>query len=175
MSVKLGRKIMIIGSGGSGKTTLARKLGEMLILPVTHLDKEFWNFGWIETPKEEWYEKQRNLVSKPEWIADGNFGGSLEIRLDNADTIIFLDFNRFVCMRSVVKRWLTNIGKTRPDMPEGCPEKIDFRFLKWIWQFSLKSRPTIIEKITKYKNIELITIKSRKKLKQFVNEISSIQ
>ena len=115
------------------------------------------------------------MVSKSEWILDGNFGGSLEIRLNNADTIIFLDFNRFVCIYGVIKRWLTNFGKTRPDMPEGCPEKIDFEFLKWIWQFPSKSRPNIIEKISKYRNVALITIRSRKKLKQFINEISSMQ
>jgi len=162
---------MIIGSGGSGKSTLARRLGEILALPVIHLDKEFWQPGWIATPKEEWYEKQKNLISKPEWIADGNFGGSLEIRLEKADTVIFLDFNRFVCMRSVIKRWLTNIGKTRPDMTDGCPEKIDFEFLKWVWQFPLKSRPDIVEKVAKYENPELIVIKNRKKLKQFIKEI----
>ena len=171
MPVELGRKIMIIGSGGAGKSTLARQLGEMLALPVIHLDKEFWNYGWIETPKEEWYQKQQDLISKPEWIADGNFGGSLELRLDKADTIIFLDFNRIVCMRSVIKRWLTNMGKVRPDMAEGCPEKIDFEFLKWIWQFPQNSRPTIMEKISKYK-LEPITIKNRKMLKQFILEVN---
>ena len=173
--VKPGKKIMIIGSGGSGKSTLARQLGDILALPVIHLDKEYWNPGWITTPKEQWYEKERNLVLKEEWIVDGNFGGSLEIRLEKADTVIFLDFNRFVCIRGVIKRWLTNRGKSRPDMAEGCPEKIDFKFLKWVWRFPQDSRPGIIEKISKYKNPELILIKNRKELRQFIKEITSAE
>jgi len=125
MAIKLGKRIMIIGSGGAGKSTLARQLVALLALPVIHLDKEFWNDGWIKTPKEAWYKKQQALISAPEWIIDGNFGSSLELRLDKADTVIFLDFNRIVCICSVLKRWLTNMGKTRPDMAEECPEKND--------------------------------------------------
>ena len=170
MAAKLGRRILIVGSGGAGKSTLARLLGERLSLPVTHLDKEFWNHGWVETPKDEWRKKQQELLSKPEWILDGNFGSSLELRLERADTVIFLDFNRFVCLCSIFKRRLANAGKTRPDMAEGCPEKIDFAALRWIWQFRSKSRPVILEKVSKCK-VELIAIKSRKKLKEFVNEI----
>ena len=169
--LRLGRKIMIIGSGGSGKSTLARKLGEILKLPVIHLDKEFWNPGWIETPKEEWYKKQRNLMLKPEWIADGNFGGSLEIRLEKADSIIFLDFNRLTCIWGVIKRWFTNYGKTRHDMTEGCDEKIDLQFLKWIWNYPLNSRPNVMAKISKYKNIELIIVKNRKEIKHIIKNI----
>jgi len=168
MANELGKRIMIIGSGGSGKSTLARRLGDILAIPVIHLDKAFWNAGWIETPKEEWAEKQRDLLAGSEWIADGNYGGTLEIRLEKADAVIFLDFSRFVCVYGAVKRWLANIGKTRPDMAEGCPESIDFAFLKWIWQFPKKSRPNVLEKIARHQNVKLITIKSRKRLKQFL-------
>ena len=168
----LGKKIMIVGSGGSGKSTLARKLGEILSLPVIHLDKEFWNAGWIETPKEEWYSKQESLFSGDEWIADGNYGWSMEIRLKRADTLIFLDFNRFVCIYSVIKRRLINIGKTRPDIAVGCPEKIDFMFLKWLWLFPKKSRPTIIEAISRHREMNVIVLKKRHQLTQFLMSIS---
>jgi len=171
-----GKRIMIIGSGGSGKSTLARQLGEILGLPVIHLDREFWNPSWVETPKEEWREKQKNLFSSPEWIADGNFGGSMEIRLQKADTVIFLDFNRFVCLYSVIKRRLNYIGKVRPDISEGCPERLDFEFLKWIWQYPAKSRPKTIKTISKYKDkLEIIVIKNRKALKRFIIEITEAE
>ena len=170
--IDLGKKIMIIGSGGSGKSTLALQLGEILKLPVINLDMEFWNPGWIATPKEEWHEKQRHLMSGSEWIADGNFSGSLEIRLEQTDSIIFLDFNRVTCIYGVIKRWLTNYGKTRPTMAKECPEKIDFEFLKWIWQFPSTSRPNIMKKISNHKNLKLFVIKNRKELKQFIEEVS---
>jgi len=171
MAIELGRRIMIIGSGGSGKSTLARRLGDKLALPVIHLDREYWNAGWVETPKEKWYEKQRRLVAEPAWIADGNFGGSLEIRFNRADTVIFLDYNRFVCMYSVIKRWLTNIGKTRPDMAAGCFEKMDLDFLKWVWQFPKGGRRIIIEKMERYKSMKVFTIKNRRQLKRFLAKI----
>jgi len=171
MAMELGRRIMIIGSGGSGKSTLARQLGDKLALPVIHLDKEYWNAGWVEMPKEEWYEKQRKLMAEPAWIADGNFGGSLEIRLGRADVVIFLDYNRFVCLGSVVKRWLTSIGKTRADMADGCPEKMDLDFLKWVWQFPKGGRRTIIEKMERYPSVKVITIRNRRKLKRFLMKL----
>jgi adenylate kinase family enzyme len=160
---------MIIGSGGAGKSTLARRLGEILGLPVVHLDKEFWSPDWTEPPKDEWREKQQKIFSQPEWIADGNYGNSIEMRLEKADTVIFLDINRFVCLISLFKRRVKFFGKTRPDMAKGCPEKMDFVFLKWVWQYPSKTRPQILKKISAHKN--LIIIKNRRTLKNFISEI----
>ena len=84
------RKIIIIGSGGSGKSTLARKLGEMTRIPVFHLDALYWKPGWVPTPREEWNARVKALVNQDQWIIDGNYGGTLNIRMTEADTIIFL-------------------------------------------------------------------------------------
>lgn len=83
------RRIAVIGCGGAGKTTLSRELGEILKLPVYHLDSFFWNPGWVPTPPEEWRRIQEELVSRDEWIMDGDYGGTLDIRFGRADTIIF--------------------------------------------------------------------------------------
>jgi adenylate kinase family enzyme len=149
-------------------------LGGLLALPVIHLDKEFWNAGWVQTPKDEWYSKQNELFTGGEWIADGNYDGSMDIRLSKADTVIFLDYNRLVCMCGVVKRFLKNIGRTRPDMAEGCREKIDYEFAKWIWRFPYDSRPKILEKLSKYDNFKLIVIKNRRELKNFIKTIGGV-
>ncbi|MDR2096312.1 MAG: hypothetical protein LBP76_12475 [Treponema sp.] len=77
---KLGKRIMIIGSCGSGKTTLAIQLSNILKLPIIHLDKEYWKPGWVETSKEEWENKQNKLVLDENWIIDGNYGGTFDIR-----------------------------------------------------------------------------------------------
>lgn len=172
MPVNLGRKIMIVGSSGSGKSTLARQLGEILRLPVIHIDKEMWKSGWVKTPQDEWREKHTALISAPEWIIDGNNPGNMDKRLETADTVIFLDFNRFVCLRSVLKRRLTYIGKPRPDVPEGCPETLftDFDFIKYIWQYPVKSRPIVLDKISKCEYIEFIHLKTRRMLNRFIND-----
>lgn len=134
-------RVMIIGCGGAGKSTLARQLGEVTGLPVVHLDKLFWKSGWVESSKAEIDEKIRQAAACPRWIMDGNYNRTLEQRLERADTVIYLDFPRMVCLWGVFKRLLTNLGKVRPDMPEGCPEKVDLEFLRWIWNFNKDKRP----------------------------------
>jgi adenylate kinase family enzyme len=168
----LGKRIIIVGNSGSGKSTISRQLGELLKLPVVHLDKEYWQKGWVRPPQEEWNEKIKTLVSAPEWIMDGIFSDSLEIRLIRADTVIFLDYNRFVCLYGALKRWRTYLGKSRPDAAEGCVEKIDFVLLKWVlWTFPNKSRKKIINHLSKHDSKNIIVIKNRKALNQFLRTI----
>jgi len=90
------KKIMLIGSGGSGKSTLSKKIGEILNVPVYHLDQIFWKPGWGPTPEKEWDNLLRELVKKEKWIIDGNYSKTLDIRLKEADTVIFLDMPRYL-------------------------------------------------------------------------------
>jgi len=110
------KKIVLIGSGGSGKSTLARKLGEKLKINVYHLDALFWKPNWISVPKDEQIKVQNDLVKTEGWIIDGNYGGTMDIRLNAADTIIFLDTPRTICVYRAFKRLLKYRNKTRPDI-----------------------------------------------------------
>ncbi len=85
------KRILVIGSGGSGKTTFARRLAERTKLPLIHLDALYWRPGWDPTPDEEWRAKVAELVNTPAWIMDGNYGGTLNIRLAACDAVVFLD------------------------------------------------------------------------------------
>jgi len=100
------KKIAVIGSGSSGKSTLARKLGALLHIKAFHLDVLFWKPGWVGVTKEEQRLVQSELVKRKTWIIDGNYGGTMDIRLNNADTIIFLDMPRTICAYRVIKRWI---------------------------------------------------------------------
>ena len=133
-------RILIIGCGGAGKSTLAQQLGKKLNLPVVHLDKLFWKPGWVESSQEEMDEKIRQELEKPKWIMDGNFNRTIPERMKYCDTVIYLDFSRTACWLGVLKRILTTYGKVRPDMGEGCPERFDLDFLKWVWNFNKKNR-----------------------------------
>ena len=133
-------RIIIIGCGGAGKSTLARQLGEKTGLPVVHLDKLFWHPGWVESTKDEIDAKILEEMQKPQWILDGNYNRTLPMRLEKCDTVIYLDFSRFACLMGVVKRVVTTYGKVRPDMGEGCPERFDWEFLQWVWNFNRKHR-----------------------------------
>lgn len=144
------QKIIVIGSGGAGKSTFAIQLGKILAIPLTHLDALFWQPGWVETPEDIWEEKLKELMQQERWLLDGNYSGSLDLRMQAADTIIFLDFPRLLCSYRLLKRQLMYAGKSRPDMNEGCPEKLGWAMLTWVWTYPEKRRPLVQKKLALY-------------------------
>jgi adenylate kinase family enzyme len=149
------KKVILIGSPGAGKSTFSKKMAKLTGLPLYHLDALYWKPNWVETSKDEWDEKLRNLVLKPAWILDGNYGRTLEIRIKAADTIIWLNKPRMLCIWRVIKRRLTNFGRVRSDMGEDCVEKLrlnsDFlKFLLYIWRFPKKSGQNLEERLHKF-------------------------
>lgn len=165
-------KILVIGSPGSGKSTLSFRLSERLNIPIIHLDKLFWKDGWVERSKEEFDALLVNELEKEEWIIDGNYGRTIELRLKYADTVIFFDYNRFVCLWRVVKRVVTNLGKVRADMAKGCPERFDWEFLKYVWEFPDKQRNKILNLLSTNSRIRVIIVNSRKKFEELEKELN---
>lgn len=164
-------RILIIGCGGSGKSTLAERLGEKTGLPVVHLDKLFWHSGWVESAPEEIDEKISRETEKARWIIDGNYTRTLPMRLERCDTVIYLDFSPFACVRGVLKRVLTNYGKVRPDMGEGCPERFDREFLKWVWTFNKTKRPKLYSMLEAAPDARVIVLKNRRMVRRFLDSI----
>lgn len=166
------KKIAIIGSGGSGKSTLAKQLGSILNLPVYHLDFYYWKPNWVPTAEEEWDNFVETLVKKEEWIIDGNYRRTMDIRLREADTIIFLDYPTRLSLYRAIKRRVQYNGKIRPDMGEGCTEKIDYQFLKWIWNYRRENRTEIMKKLNELKHTKQIYIfTSPKQVNVFLSEL----
>ena len=164
-------RVIIIGCGGAGKSTLAQKMGQKTGLPVVHLDKLFWKPGWVESSKEEIDEKIRLEMEKTRWIMDGNYNRTLPLRVSRADTVIYLDFSRMACLLGVLKRVLTTYGKVRPDMGEGCPERIDFEFLKWVWNYNKNKRERNYRLLNEADHAETIVLKNRRAVKQFLAQL----
>lgn len=166
------KKVILIGSGGSGKSTLARQIGTKLNLNIYHLDALFWKPNWVGVPRKEQIAVQKDLVKKKEWIIDGNYGGTLDIRLHAAETIIFLDIPRTICVYRAFKRMVKFRKKTRPDMGAGCEERIDFGFLKWIWNYPKKQRPEIMKKLAGLsKEKQVVILRSPKQVQRFVEAL----
>ncbi|MFJ5769633.1 DNA topology modulation protein [Psychrobacillus sp. NPDC093180] len=166
------KKIALIGSGGSGKSTLARKLGQKLNIEVYHLDALLWKPNWTPTPKEEQIKIQKELVIKEEWIIDGNYNGTMDIRLNAADTVVFVDISRVICAFRVVKRMIQYRGKTRPDMAEGVNERLDVDFLKWVWDYPKTKKPIVLKKLEQLANDkEVIILKSPREVQLFFDKI----
>jgi len=166
-------RVMIWGTNsGSGKSTLARLLGEKLGIEPVHFDRIAWKPGWVVAPDEEIRAKVLEVLPRERWILEGSYSRHLfEERVRLADTILFFDFNRFVCFFNAIKRRIQYRNTTRPDMGEGCREKFDFEFAWWIlWHApgSRKRKRGVLEKL-QGKNI--VIFKNRKQVDAFLTRI----
>lgn len=164
------RKIIIIGSPGSGKTTLAKAIGQKLSLPITHLDKLWWKDNWQHISREEFDEKLSHILQQKRYIIDGDYSRTLPMRLASCDTVIYLDFSRWVCIKSALLRIIKNHGISRSDMGPNCPEKLDLSFLTYIWNFNKNNRNTTYALLHQYNPPEVYTIKKRRHLSKFIEE-----
>lgn len=133
------QRVAIFGSPGSGKSTLARRLAALTGLPAVHLDQHYFQPGWITKDKAEFGAIMSELVRADHWITDGNYTSTSTERLVRADTLILLDCPRWRCMGRVLRRSLLSYGKVRPDQAPGCPERFDWEFLKFVWNFPAKT------------------------------------
>jgi adenylate kinase family enzyme len=164
------QKVLVIGSGGAGKSTFARRLGGLLGLPVIHLDACHWKPGWVETPKDEWLKTVEGLVERDSWVMDGNYSGTLSVRLAACDTVIFLDLPRAVCLWRVLKRVLMYRRASRPDMAEGCSEKFDVKFIGWVWGYPKRTRPKVFRLLEESarQGTQVIRLRSRAEVREFL-------
>lgn len=121
-------RVLVVGSAGAGKTTFAVRLAALLDLPLIHLDFEYWRPGWQPKPSDEWPMRVDELIAREAWVMDGNYGGTMERRLTRADAAVFLDVNRVRCLWRVVVRSLRYWRRSRPDLPPGCSERLDWGF-----------------------------------------------
>jgi adenylate kinase family enzyme len=137
------QRVLVIGSSGAGKSTFALALGAATGLPVIHIDHLFWQAGWVQTPNDVYVASIKAAVAGERWIMDGINTATFDLRVPRADTIIWLQRSRVACVRRVLYRVLKTYGTVRPDMAPGCPEKFDWSFLKWVWNFPRDWDPKI--------------------------------
>ena len=141
------QRIAMIGSPGGGKSTLATAIAAATGLPVIQLDREYWAPGWVEPATDEWRTRNAVIVAGERWVIDGNYGSSLAARLDRADLIVWVDLPTRICLAGAIRRrWRYRHG-TRPDMSEGCPERLDAEWLKFLWYiatFRRRQRPGMV-------------------------------
>ena len=155
------RRTLVVGSPGSGKSHLARRLAAKLKLPLIHLDFYFWRAGWEPSDDATFFRCVRELAAGPEWVMDGNYSRTFAIRMPRADTLVWLEYPRSTCFLRALGRALRNYGSVRPDLPAGCPEKIDVAFLRYVWDFPVKHQPRIAEGIQRHgQHLRLVRLRS---------------
>lgn len=164
-------RVIMIGCGGAGKSTMARALGEKTGLPVVHLDQIFWRENWQSISRDTFDRLLQVELEKPRWIIDGDYGRTLAHRLQYCDTVVFLDYPRWQCILGVLKRVLTTYGRTRPDMAPGCKERFDWTFLTWVWNWRKNKRQNVMDILAAAEGVRVIVLKSRKEGKKFLEDI----
>ncbi|MDE7405914.1 MAG: hypothetical protein K2M89_03455 [Clostridiales bacterium] len=141
------RKVLIVGCGGAGKSTLALEMGKRFGLPIVHLDKLWWLPDWQTRSEQEFDIILAAELAKNDWIIEGNFFRTFKTRLSAADFCIFLDYDTELCIQSVYARAEKYKGTTRPDMTDGCIEHVDDQFKNWITSFKEKVRPSMLSEL----------------------------
>lgn len=167
-------RALVIGCAVAGKTTFSRRLAAATSLPLVPLDREFWQPGWEPMPRQQWRDRLARLVAEPQWIMDGNFDSSLDIRLPRADALFWFDFPRHVCIRRVLLRVATHYGTVRPDMAPGCRERLDLAFLRWIWTFNARERPALLDAVAAYgRHLSPVVFRHDSQVEAFMTQIAS--
>ena len=133
--------MLVIGPCGAGKSTASHRIAAKLGLPLHHLDQLHWRAGWVEGSKQELLDDLAPILASEHWVIDGNYGSTMVPRLERADTIVYLDFPIVLCLWRAAKRVWKFHGQSRPDMAEGCPERFDGEFFRYIFNWNRDARP----------------------------------
>ncbi len=174
LAIEANEKVLVIGSGGSGKSTLARRLAKTTGLPLIHLDAIYWRSGWDKMPTLEWVSTVERLVKQPEWIMDGNYSGTLELRLRSCDTVIVMDTSPWLCLWRVLKRTIFRAGQERSEIPPGCNERLDAKFLWWVATYRFRYRHRILAMLnsTRHSGMSLVLLRNTRESERFLSDLA---
>ena len=161
-------RILVLGCSGSGKSTLTCALARATALPIVHLDRHYWRAGWKEPSKTEWKARIATLIAEPRWIMDGTYHGTLLLRLQRTDAVVFLDMPTALCMARVLRRIMMYHGRVRgEDLPEGCIERFDLPFLRYVVRFRRDTRPKVLAALSGFPG-DIVTLGSRRDAHSFI-------
>lgn len=166
---------MIYGGSGSGKSTLAQKLGAITDLPVVHIDPMYWKPGWVQRDKAETSAMVLAATAKDAWVFEGNHHSTFPERISRADHMIFLDLPTYLRLWRVIYRTFRFLGKPRPDMGEGCPERFNWEFLSvWVAGYYKRSHARDVAELNSAPSkVTCYHLKSRKDVRQFLMDMAA--
>lgn len=165
------QRILLIGSPGSGKSTLSKQLQQKLNLPLYHLDKLYWLENWQMTSEASFDRQLHDILQQPAWIIDGNYSRTLPDRLAKSDTVIYLNYSRWTSLYGVLKRLVLNWNQGRSDMGGNNKERFDWEFIRYVWAFNRTQRQIIYDCLATQPEVTLFVFRSRRQLKDFLKKL----
>jgi adenylate kinase family enzyme len=168
------RRIIVVGSQGSGKTSLAVKLGRKLGLPVVHLDVLYWQPGWKPSDTASFRLRVTDAIAGDEWIADGSFSGlAFDLTLARAELLVVIDRPRWLCQWRILWRSAFDRDTTRPDLPEGCPEQFDWKLMREAWRYDTERAPVIeAERVQYGADVPVVRLSSDRDIADFLETLT---
>jgi adenylate kinase family enzyme len=168
-------RILVIGCSGTGKSTLAQAIASLSDLTYVSMDRDiFWLPGWKSRPRPEALALIEQAVAGQRWIMDGNSPGTLPLRLPRTDIVIWRQPPRHVALKGVISRWLRYRGRSRPEMALGCPERLDWKFLRYIWTFERDEAPQFQDMLARHRsNVPVVTLKSYRAGEELLSRLRS--
>ena len=121
----------------------------------------------------EWEARHKALLELNAWVMDGNYGSTMEERIKAADTVVFLDMPRLLCIYRVLKRWSTYRNTTRPDMAPDNPEKLDLNFFRYIWDYPETRRPLILKRLETLKDKTVVHLANSQQVESFLQDLQT--
>lgn len=159
-------KIIVIGCPGSGKSTLSKKLHEITNLPLYHLDMIYWKENKTTIDRQDFIDKLITIMQQDKWIIDGNYASTMELRIKECDTIIFLDYPVDICLNGIK----TRKNQKRSDIP-WISDSDDLEFLEFIKNYNQNNKPQVLELLNKYKDKEIYIFTNRSDTEKFLNNL----
>lgn len=165
-------RVCVIGCPGSGKTTFSNNLGNLLGKQVVHLDSILWAENWQLRPEEQRLQIHDDVVSGQSWIVDGMWASYLQQRVQRSSLVIFLDYKRLLCFCRAFFRQVKYRGKQRSDLANGCIEKVDKEFLRYVWDFHKQSIPRVKDVLKQNANVCQVTFTTPRQAKVFLKQLA---
>jgi adenylate kinase family enzyme len=167
-------RILVVGPSGSGKTQLALRLGELLGIPLVHLDAHRWRPGWVALPDRDWRPVVAELTRAPMWIMDGTYESTLDLRIPAADAVIVVEVRRLYCLLGLFRRRFLDGKRLRPDAPAG--QRIDRASLRYLWRYPVATRPLLLAQLREHGGGKtVIVLHGRRQVRRLVQDVRRLK
>jgi adenylate kinase family enzyme len=169
------RRVMIIGSPGSDKTTLGKILADRLALPFFELQREYWKPGWVRPEANAWARRVSELAAGDEWVISGTFPSTMDLRVLRADWIVWIDISGIVCLSRKLRQMMGRGPTQSAEVAPGCPRRVDFRLLRFTWTFPTMVAPGIAAMIARERrNRSIFILRSQADREEFLSRVPTL-